>query len=502
MVVEGTTHWMAEVAVSQEQEANNINNASIVSKEAKSEEQNGESKKDEKPKTEESAEEKAKNGEEAGPALERNGTFKEDSNLKEHEKQALSELRSLLECAIHGNRLVVETNDRIEEEPEPSEKKKDKTSEDEAAAGKEEMEKDNTTPATLMVEERVGGEKDVRLWGVPLLPSKGERSTDVILLKFLRAREFKVNEAFEMLKTTLQWRKEFKIESVLEEDFGAHLGSAFYISGADREGRPVCYNLYGVFAGSDEMYRRTFGREEKNEKFLRWRAQLMERAIQKLDFGPGGVSSLFQINDLNKTPGPASKDLWLATKQAVSRLQDNYPELVAKNIFINVPFWYYAFSALVSPFFTQRTRNRVVFARPAKVTETLLRYIDVEQIPAQYGGFKRKNDTEFSGENEYLEFVVKASSSETIEFPAAKVGTSLVWDVTVVGWEVNYREEFVPDDKGSYALIVQRGRKIGCQEEAIRNSFTNKEPGKVVITIDNDSYKKKRIIYRYKAKNV
>lgn len=75
-----------------------------------------------------------------------------------------------------------------------------------------------------------------------------------------------------------------------------------------------------------------FGNEEKREQFLRWRVQVMEKGIQKLDFKPGGVASLLQINDLKNLPGPSKKELRLATKEAVDLLQDNYPEIVARNV--------------------------------------------------------------------------------------------------------------------------------------------------------------------------
>lgn len=71
----------------------------------------------------------------------------------------------------------------------------------------------------------------------------------------------------------------------------------------------------------------------------------------------------------------------------------------------------------------------------------------------------------------------------------------------ILGWEVNYREEFLPSDEGSYGLIIQRDRKLGVQEGSIRNSFKNNEPGKVVIIVENSSLKKKRVLYRYKTKN-
>lgn len=82
-----------------------------------------------------------------------------------------------------------------------------------------------------------------------------------------------------------------------------------------------------------------------------------------------------------------------------------------------------------------------------------------------------------------------------------KAGSILVWDLMVTGWEVSYKEEFVPTDENSYAIIVKRGRWMGWQEEPARNSFKNNEAGKIVITIENGIFKKKRILYRYKTKD-
>ena len=55
----------------------------------------------------------------------------------------------------------------------------------------------------------------------------------------------------------------------------------------------------------------------------------------------------------------------------------------------------------------------------------------------------------------------------------------------MLGWDVSYKEEFVPDDEGSYAIIIQKGKKMGPQEETVHNSFRNSEPGKIVLTIEN-----------------
>ncbi|XP_060193171.1 patellin-4 [Lycium barbarum] len=437
--------------------------------------------------------------------IERSSSYREESNfltdLKENEKKALNELKSKVEEAILGNTLLKKEETNTKKSPEKSEGEEKKEEEgkneenpDANCGNIEEKEEKEKEEGELEVDEV---DKEISIWGVPLLPSKGDEKTNVVLLKFLRARDYKVNESFEMLKKTLEWRKEFKIQSILEEDLGSDLAPAAYMSGIDNQGHPICYNIFGVL-DDEELYNKTFGTEEKRNQFLRWRVQLMEKGIQQLDFKAGGISSLLQINDLKNSPGPSKKEVRVATKQAVDLLQDNYPEFVAKNIFINVPFWYYAVHSLLSPFLTQRTKSKFVFARPAKVTETLLKYIPIQEIPIQYGGLKRENDFEFSvSDCKASEILLKAGSTETIEIPAVDVESTFIWDVTIVGGEVSYKEEFVPADETSYTIIVQKDKKVSSP---IRNTFKNTEAGKVVLTIKNTSSKKKKAFYRHKIK--
>ncbi|XP_062229542.1 patellin-4-like [Phragmites australis] len=484
-------------------------------------------------------------------AVSKNASFREESNflddLKERERKALAELRDKVEAAIVEGKLF---DDGKAEEKEAAAKKKTEVAmeeevkkEKEAGAEEEEEQEEKKDADAVEKKEEEGkketdaeekneeegkeeankvehaeGEKqaetaatvvdkDIALWGVPLLPSKGDEATDVVLLKFLRARDFKAGAAFEMLRRTLRWRRDWK---GFAGDEGAdadgallpeELEGACYLDGADREGHPVCYNALGVFA-DNVVYTKALGTEVGKARFLRWRVRAMERHVAELEFKPGGAVSLLQVTDLRNSPGPAKKDLRVAVKQVLDLFQDNYPELVARNILINVPFWYYAFSTLFYPFLTQRTKSKFVIARPSKVTETLLKYIPIEAIPVKYGGLKRDGDTEFSTEGgEVTELTVKTSSTETIEIEASEADSTLTWDLTVLGWEVNYKEEFVPADVGSYTIIISKGKKMGSAEEAVRNSFHAGEPGKVVLTVENTSHRKKKVLFRHKAKS-
>ncbi|KAK4840567.1 hypothetical protein QYF36_012533 [Acer negundo] len=360
-----------------------------------------------------------------------------------------------------------------------------------SAAAKDEKE-DESCPEKLS---KLEADEKVSIWGIPLLVD--ERS-DVILLKFLRARDFKVKESFSMLKNTIKWRKEFGIEELVDEDLGDDLKKVVFMHGFDKHGHPVCYNVYGEFQNK-ELYQHAFSDEAKRERFLRWRIQFLERSIRKLDFTPGGISTIVQVNDLKNSPGLGKWELRQATKHALQLLQDNYPEFVAKQVFINVPWWYLAVNRMISPFLTQRTRSKFVFAGPSKSAETLFRYVAAEQVPVKYGGLSKDGEI-FEATDAVTEITVKAAAKHTVEFPVTEA-CHLSWEVRVVGWDVKYGAEFVPSSEESYTVIIQKPRKVGSSEEAVVcDSFKIGEAGKVVLTIENPTSKKKKLFYRSKTK--
>lgn len=65
---------------------------------------------------------------------------------------------------------------------------------------------------------------------------------------------------------------------------------------------------------------------------------------------------------------------------------------------------------------------------------------------------------------------------------------------------MNCAEEFVPTDECSYTMIIRKETKIQSDKEPVRKTFKNLEPGKIVLTLQNSSGKKKKAFYRYKIK--
>lgn len=399
-----------------------------------------------------------------GEMVEKDLEAMEKKMRKKKKKKALIELRYRVEDAIAGNYLMGKPDRNVDIK--------------DADKAREEL-------------------KEITLWGVPLLPSKGHQGTDILLQKFLKAKHYKVHEAFEMLRKTLKWRREYKADGIVEEKLDGDLQSLVgFLNGRDREGHPLWFHSNGVLMDR-EMWQRTFGTEEKCEELLRWMVQNMEKGIKQLRFEKGGVDSILQITDLKNASGPATKEFRTLNKRALLLLRDNYPELVYKNIVINAPFWYYARHLVRSKIISHKTKAKLVFANPSKVTKTLLKFIAPEHLPIQYGGLMRDDDDDFSPMDKASQVDIKGNTAVTIEIPA-QVGVTMVWDVTVVGWDVVYKEEFVPDDEGSYRIQLENQKKVG---ESLRNCFYISEPGRIVLTIENPNFKyKKTVYYRSKAK--
>lgn len=66
------------------------------------------------------------------------------------------------------------------------------------------------------------------------------------------------------------------------------------------------------------------------------------------------------------------------------------------------------------------------------------------------------------------------------------------------GWDLEYSAEFVPSAEGSYTIAVEKPRKMAAAEEAVHNSFTSREAGKMVLSVDNSASRRRKVAaYRY-----
>lgn len=224
----------------------------------------------------------------------------------------------------------------------------------------------------------------ITIWGVtidPYAPNKDAR-VSVILMKFLRARNLNVKEAHTMLVATLRWRDEFNVDALMDEKFPEELfGNLGFVSGHDKEGRPVNYNLYGGHIDIKAVF-------SDVPRFLRWRVQLMENSIELLDFET--LDQMVQVHDYDGVSFMSGRDAnqKAAAAEASSIFQNHYPEFLARKFFLNVPtvltwiFW------LFKPMISANTlaKMTVVGSGPRTIGAAMLPVVPPDQLPKRYGG--------------------------------------------------------------------------------------------------------------------
>ncbi|XP_062100673.1 patellin-6-like [Humulus lupulus] len=115
------------------------------------------------------------------------------------------------------------------------------------------------------------------------------------------------------------------------------------------------------------------------------------------------------------------RELRVASNQILSLFQDNYPEMVARNIFINVPWYFNMVYSVFSPFLTQRTKSKFVISKEGNVAKTLYKFIRPEDAPVQYGGLSRPSDFQNGPPKPASEFTVKGGEKVNIQIEGIEV---------------------------------------------------------------------------------
>nr|CAB43521.1 hypothetical protein [Arabidopsis thaliana] len=137
-------------------------------------------------------------------------------------------------------------------------------------------------------------------------------------------------------------------------------------------------------------------------------------------------------------------------------------------------------------------------SKEGNAAETLYKFIRPEDIPVQYGGLSRPTDSQNGPPKPASEFSIKGGEKVNIQIEGIEGGATITWDIVVGGWDLEYSAEFVPNAEESYAIVVEKPKKMKATDEAVCNSFTTVEAGKLILSVDNTLSRKKKVAaYRY-----
>ncbi|XP_068444722.1 SEC14-like protein 1 isoform X2 [Clinocottus analis] len=214
---------------------------------------------------------------------------------------------------------------------------------------------------------------------------KGKIPKDEHILRFLRARDFNMDKAREILCQSLTWRKQHQVDYLLETWTSPQVLQDYYTGGwhhHDRDGRP----LYVLRLG--QMDTKGLVRALGEESLLRHVLSINEEGLRRCEentkvFGRP-ISCWTCLVDLE---GLNMRHLWRPGVKALLRIievvEANYPETLGRLLILRAPRVFPVLWTLVSPFIDENTRKKfLIYAgNDYQGPGGLLDYIDKEIIP-------------------------------------------------------------------------------------------------------------------------
>lgn len=330
------------------------------------------------------------------------------------------------------------------------------------------------------------------------LASAVEGTDEHELLRFLRARKFDPKAALQQLVKYKAWRKENKVDELLNkplprQDVVKKLISANY-HGFDKQGRPVYIEKTGAIPPKAVVAYLT-DNELITGHIWGQEYQIQRCAEQSQKLGKH-IDSWTVIMDL-KGLGWSHKELMKFT-QIISQIdQDYYPERLGQMFIVNPPWIFNALFAIVKPWLDPATKAKIhVLGSDFKAK--LLQHIDAEQLPAEYGGSCNTCTEGCMPVTDVKQFQEDLKKSEEgLELKTHTIGARKTFqlklrggDQAVFSWffkttshDVSFGVDFEADS--GEKICVTKPARVEAHKNPIQSSWACKGSGMVVLTWDN-----------------
>lgn len=227
-----------------------------------------------------------------------------------------------------------------------------------------------------------------------ILPDDGEFPF-FKLLRFLRARKFNVDNAFDLLTADMTWRSEDGRLDLNKKSAREILGCdplliyqyfPNWLQGIDKEGRPVSYRHFGKFETWSVLKLIDMA---TLIRFHSWECEMALRVAQTKSQSENLHIETFCliVDAAGWGVRLATSDAFTFIKNMVSTDSNHYPERLGCMIIINAPSalsWAYG---VIQTFMDEVTKAKIkILGARSQWGPVLKTLIDEDQIPAQYGG--------------------------------------------------------------------------------------------------------------------
>eukprot|EP00199_Chlamydomonas_sp_CCMP681_P007094 CAMPEP_0119106252 /NCGR_PEP_ID=MMETSP1180-20130426/3997_1 /TAXON_ID=3052 ORGANISM="Chlamydomonas cf sp, Strain CCMP681" /NCGR_SAMPLE_ID=MMETSP1180 /ASSEMBLY_ACC=CAM_ASM_000741 /LENGTH=268 /DNA_ID=CAMNT_0007091539 /DNA_START=84 /DNA_END=890 /DNA_ORIENTATION=+ len=210
------------------------------------------------------------------------------------------------------------------------------------------------------------------------LISAAELCSDKLLHKWLRARGWDVQKAYNSILKHAAWRVTNMPNGIVEPSTIANelACDKAFIQGVDRKGRPLLI----IQVRKHNGWTRTLGELERFCCFLL--DACAKGAADHPEINPRGqLCALLDLTDM----GAVSMDI-AAIKTLFQLLGEHYVERLGAMYFWNPSYLFWGAWNTLSPLLPEPTRNKIKVIDPATQAHQLHELIDPSVLPVEYGG--------------------------------------------------------------------------------------------------------------------
>jgi len=354
---------------------------------------------------------------------------------------------------------------------------------------------------------------------VEALAQLKEKAKDVLLpqhddhfiLKWLRARSFDVKKAEKMMRESIEWRKKYDADNLLDWTPPEVLVKYYPggLCGVDKEGYPFWIDTLGTADIKGLMF------SARKAEVIKYKAYWTEKIYKVCEEQSAKLGKhIDQIGLIFDMEGIGMAHLWKPAVDAFIEMlimfEANYPETLRYCIVINAPKIFPIAWNLVKPFLSEDTKTKI-FIEKGDWKKKVLERIDASELPVHWGGTRTDPDGDpyckskicMGGKVPESYNVAKTNFVDMDNFTTGTVGRGsslqINYDVNVANSILRW--QFMTDDNdigfGVFKKTAEERQNKGDMEEVVPTDRVNshmvpedgsvicKEPGTYVIRFDN-----------------